>query len=363
MKAALKLPTAVLLALLAVSCNTPGPDPDLVIGKVPPKGPTTPTPPAEGPPWDFEGEVYVAGGGFSSERDIAKVWVDGVEQALADVNTDLYATSILVAGEDVYLAGYEFNWDVYNGWSPYPTRAVLWKNGAPQPLTDGHHGASASSVVVSDNDVYVAGFESNGIKNVATVWKNGVAQPLGDGTIDSYATAVFVTMDDVYITGYESFGAPSYTMRAILWKNGLPQQLTAGYTANSVFVSGSDVYVAGSGYTHAMIWRNGEAQHFETTSQAAALSIYVTGKDVYVGGFEYLDEGENSYGPAKAMIWKNGIPQPLTTGTENAGVNSIAVVGDDVYAVGYKGDKATIWKNGTDRVLGTGEAKSVFIRE
>src|SRR5690606_32657808 len=42
MKAALKLPTAVLLALLAVSCNTPGPDPDLVIGKVPPKGPTTP---------------------------------------------------------------------------------------------------------------------------------------------------------------------------------------------------------------------------------------------------------------------------------------------------------------------------------
>src|SRR5690606_14591950 len=122
--------------------------------------------------------------------------------------------------------------------------------------------------------------------------------------------------------------------RAILWKNGQPQQLTEGYTANSVLVSGSDVYVAGSGYLDAMIWKNGEAQHFATPSQAAALSIYVAGADVYVGGYEYSDAGENSYGPTKAMIWKNGVAQPLTTGNENAMVKSLRVLENDVYAVG-----------------------------
>lgn len=361
MKAVLKCLTTILLALLAVGCNTYDPDPAPRIEKTPSKASNIPDQ-VETLPWNFDGGVYVAGGGYSSERDIAKVWVNGVEEGLSDVKTDLHATSIFVAGEDVYLAGYEFNWDVNNGWYHYPERAMLWKNGVPQPITDGLHEASASSLVVVNDDVYVAGYESNGARNVAVVWRNGIAIPLGDGTIDSYATSVFVMGDDVYVAGYESYGAPSYTMRAILWKNGQPQQLTEGYTANSVLVSGSDVYVAGSGYLDAMIWKNGEAQHFATPSQAAALSIYVAGADVYVGGYEYSDAGENSYGPTKAMIWKNGVAQPLTTGNENAMVKSLRVLENDVYAVGAQGDKAVIWKNGSVKVLGSGGATSLYIR-
>ncbi len=41
-------------------------------------------------------------------------------------------------------------------------------------------------------DVYIAGYESNGTKNVAKVWKNGVATSLTDGTKDSSGNALLV---------------------------------------------------------------------------------------------------------------------------------------------------------------------------
>lgn len=355
------LVSLLLVALLAVNCGKNDPVP--IAGKPAPKEPApNPVPVPKYLLWDYDEGVYVAGGGYGPERDVVKIWGSGNEQVLPDGDIDAYATSIFVCGDEIYVAGYEYNWNVYDGWYRYPTKAMVWKNGVAQPLTDGTNEACALSMFVSDNDVYVAGYESNGIKSVAMVWKNGVAEPLSDGTVDAYATSVFVAGGDIYVAGYEVFGPPSYTSTARLWKNGQPQALVAGYIANSVFVSGSDVYVAGSGYTHAMIWKNGVAQYLTGTSQASALSVYVAGDDVYVAGYEFSDLGKDTYGPTKAIIWKNGVSQPLTTGTENASANSITVFGDDIYAVGYKGDMAVIWKNNVGKVLGDGNASSVFIK-
>ncbi len=50
-------------------------------------------------------------------------------------------------------------------------------------------------------DVYVAGWESNGTVQVAKVWKNGAAQALSDGTHGALATAIAVSGDDVYVAG------------------------------------------------------------------------------------------------------------------------------------------------------------------
>jgi hypothetical protein len=52
-------------------------------------------------------------------------------------------------------------------------RAVLWKNGAMQNITNAKHAwdADATSVFVHGGDIYVSGRENN----IAKVWKNGVA--------------------------------------------------------------------------------------------------------------------------------------------------------------------------------------------
>ena len=87
-----------------------------------------------------------------------------------------------MSGSDVYAVGYE---DVNGG----NTIAKLWKNGVEQSLTDGTNPASASSVYVYNNDVYVVGHEINfGIR----LWKNGVVQNFENGMLWGNNPCVFV---------------------------------------------------------------------------------------------------------------------------------------------------------------------------
>ncbi|MBJ2173229.1 hypothetical protein JBL43_03215 [Aureibaculum sp. A20] len=103
-------------------------------------------------------------------------------------------------------------------------------------------------------DVYVAGFEDNGLRTVAKIWKNGIGTPLTDGTRTSEALSVFVAQDDIYAAGFVYDGPKS---TAKLWKNGTETSLTDGSKnaeANSVCVSGTDVYVAGYESGDAKLW-------------------------------------------------------------------------------------------------------------
>src|SRR5690606_3621666 len=110
----------------------------------------------------------------------------------------------------VYVAGY-----VSNGTKQV---ATLWKDGMAQNLSDGTNSAYAYSVYESDNDVYVAGYASIGTKHLATLWKNGVAQELSDGTSKAYASSVYVSDGDVYVVGYVENGTKNVDT---LWKNGV----------------------------------------------------------------------------------------------------------------------------------------------
>jgi hypothetical protein len=208
----------------------------------------------------------------------------------------------------------------------------------------------------SGNDhVFVAGYESNGIVNVAKYWIDGQEIKLSDGTNDANANSIFVSNDDVYIAGSDS--------GAVYWKNSREIRLSAG-NAFSVFVSGNDVYVGGSDGPHAAYWKNGTEVLLETNTNFgifAVNSIFVSGNDVYAAGYDNRD----------AVYWKNGVEINLTAVTiEFEGLfhaNSIYVSGNDVYVVGYGSSSGSpfsqvcYWKNGVLVRVSNGQGNSVFV--
>ena len=199
-------------------------------------------------------------------------------------------------------------------------------------------------------DVYVAGWE----REDPMLWKNGEPTKLPQKDEGSVATAVFVSGNDVYVAGLESvyYGAqdqenPTRYVGAF-WKNGVISRFTDlagkadGIEVNGLFVSGSDVYVVGQDKfgeePTAMLWKNGIAEPLSDGSKPArANSVFVSGNDVYVVGSD----------SRTATLWKNGVAEKLTNGSNPTFARSVFVSGNDIYVVGdeERGSKvvATLW--------------------
>ncbi len=91
-----------------------------------------------------------------------------------------------MVGNDVYVAGCEQ--ENYSGGGL--TFAKYWKNGVPVKLSASN--SNATGIAVFDNDVYVTGWENNGIKDVVKYWKNGIPVSLTDGTFASVGNSIFL---------------------------------------------------------------------------------------------------------------------------------------------------------------------------
>jgi hypothetical protein len=245
-------------------------------------------------------DIYVAGryDYFQTySMKSAVLWKNGVRQTLDETIYPCYAaaSSVFVKDGDVYVAGC-YGMATTLGRVPYQM-PTLWKNGQREwsyriaPYYGTTDGTNASSVYVSENDVYVAGYWGWN----AMLWKNGTAQTLGTGE----ALSVCVAGSDVYVSGYSG----SYAM---LWKNGIMQNLGSG-VALSVYVSGSDVYVTGYSGDNAILWKNGILQRL---GSGVALSVYVSGNNVYVGG----NSGNNT------VLWLNGVQQELIAGQGSSSI-------------------------------------------
>ena len=69
-----------------------------------------------------------------------------------------------------------------------------WKNGVGISLTSGTTSADATALAVAGNDVYVAGYEKNEKGyNVAKYWINGVAKVIGSENNHSGLTGIYIT--------------------------------------------------------------------------------------------------------------------------------------------------------------------------
>ena len=332
--------------------------------------------------WPVGQNVFVAGYENNAQgNSAARLWKNGVVQNLAgsvfrSSNTDgtleyAEARSVFISGNDVYVAGYEqFQKEIQvtENVVNYETirRARLWKNGVLQHLTNGISFDEATSVFVSDNNVYVLGREvlENPRRFAFKLWKNGEAEIFAEGNNEWQANSLFVSDGDVYIAGRER---NTDGFHAILWKNGVGKFLDSGTAnssrANSVFASGSDVYVAGSGGSFAKLWKNGKAENLtDGTANAEANSVYVSGGNVFVAGFD---------GIGTAKLWKNSNEQDMPDAKDAELFQSVFVSGDDVYLAGYVEAieeipssvsigyfKATLWRNGKKLNLDVGRNNS-----
>src|SRR4029077_1691211 len=96
----------------------------------------------------------------------------------------------------------------------------------------------------------------NGTVNVAKYWVDGQEMQLSDGTNSAKANSIFVSNDAVYVAGFDD--------GAVYWKDNTEIRLSCPAanpyyeSGNSIFVSSNDVYVAGGNVdSRAVYWKNG----------------------------------------------------------------------------------------------------------
>jgi hypothetical protein len=316
--------------------------------------------------------VFVAGFESNGENNVAKCWIDGQELTLSDGTNDASANSIVVTDDDFYIAGYDAG-------------PVYWKNNKEirLPLKSKTEFAktisSANSVYVSGNKVYIAGKDSTR----AVYWIDGkeiflsTTDAMGNFPY-SYTSSVFVSGNDIYVAGTHGYNA-------VYWKNGVEVYLTAnklsgygGETTSSIYVSGGNVYIIGSAFYVGQVfsipryWKNGIDQ-FETLNSSnfdyfRANSVFQFGNNVYISG-----DGFNSFTPSitSALYWNNSNETILSSDNINSfNTNSIYVKRNDVYISGYEESNnqlfAVYWKNGVKVKLTDGTrdafASSIFVK-
>jgi hypothetical protein len=302
---------------------------------------------------------------------VAMLWKNGNPQRLS--RGWGVATSVFVSNSDVYVAGKDRD------------RETIWKNGISQLPGGANAVVNLNSIYVSGSDVYAAASYSKTPWGgwIGTILKNGVPQPISDESKQTHVYSVFISNSDVFAAGRESYREQDgywSTNVAMQWKNGVGQRLSDGKNfakGNAVYVSAQNVYVAGCEWGKgAMVWKNGNPQLL-SQGNAEASSVFVEGNDVYVTGHE--DKGEGPF----AMLWKNGNPQRLSQ--VNSVAESVFVLNGDVFVVGheysgkqnqsdeYEGEiikltnkVAMLWKNGVPQRLTDGtygaEARAVFVK-
>ena len=160
-------------------------------------------------------DVYVCGTSRDSNgASTATYWKNGVPTYFTGYYTSA-ANGIIAKDNDIYIVG-------FGNPTPVATAAVYWKNDKAVILSDESTGGGyATSIVVNGSDVYVAGSAFPNNAKVTGYWKNGIMTILNNAI---FTDAIAVNGTNVYVGGTGKLGNATY------WKNGDLIQLTNNYS-------------------------------------------------------------------------------------------------------------------------------------
>ncbi|MGE9311950.1 hypothetical protein ACLOAU_09900 [Niabella sp. CJ426] len=197
-----------------------------------------------------------------------KYWKNGVPFVVS--GTASFFTSLYVSKSNVYVSG-----NVASG-----TQAAYWTNGNHFDLYRNIMYTTALDVFASPSgNVYVCGATANYWENFsrAVYWKDGVVNHLTDGPKSYQATSIAVFNDTVYTCGTE-FGFGISLAR--YWKNNTQINLTddsVSGTTSSIYVNKGIAYVAGTVGGTAVYWTDGKLTELTDGKRyATATGIFVT---------------------------------------------------------------------------------------
>lgn len=313
----------------------------------------------------------------------AAVWKDGQRFLLTDGVADGFCNAVCADGDRIYVVGCEAVGKVVDDgyYEPYALNVgILWEFRAGEEasvtrtvLSDGEYATSPVAVAVAKGDVYIAGSETPAFDRRAVYWKNGKMEYLTDGSSDALAYCILAAGDDVYIGGYVQ-PANKQGGIATVWKNGVAQNLTDGTTlakVNALYFDNGTLYAAGAekvpdGRWKGVLWTDGRATNF-----TEEVGTEVTG--LYVENGKYMIEGNmtDASGKVVACIWTNDGVQVLSEGIGMCQGSGLAVAGKDVYVAGNEVgfDPATyeefyrghLWKNGQEQSLQVTDPENVSL--
>ena len=249
-------------------------------------------------------DVYAAGyERTSGNNQVATIWKNGEAEHLSNNTSGIYDIFVSEDG-DVYAGGVEYV-GLGNSF------ATVWVNGTAQRLSSDEFDSSVyyrsfvHSIFVVDGTVYAAGYVRGSGSSIAKLWVNGQEQTLSDGVLNVEATSVFVSDGDIYVAVVEGSGLLS------LMKNGVEQFSHMGTTPWHIFVEGNDVYAAGTttvgdnAVNGATLIKNGDVE-FRSENNSLVRNLFVFNGASYVVGFK-LPDGQNPV----AALWVDGVPQIL----------------------------------------------------
>jgi Carboxypeptidase regulatory-like domain len=293
----------------------------------------------------YNNDVYVLGGEYDSTINggvtTIKLWKNGVLTNITNGTTNADAYGFDVYNGDVYIGGYETNANIDIN--------KVWKNGIATVLPkDTFDYVEATDIKVLNGDVYVSGSgrkinntNNNNISDRALYWKNGAINLLSNIGNFSAASGVFLNNADIYFSGQDYINGENI---GVYWKNGVESTLNllSPYTrsdARAIFIGTNDIYVVGTfsktvpttngsgSISNATYWKNNSVNlltNYNTAGDYAELyGIFVKNNIVYTVGNFY----RNSSGLETPLYFQNNIPVPLTgfTNTQYVYIGGIFV--------------------------------------
>ena len=222
-------------------------------------------------------DVYSTG--FDNFSNLA-YWIDNSETNLGNtIGRNLFPyqgvatynlSGIAISGTNALVTGSMFfeNEPFSPPTAPSGNFGLLWTNGSVKLFGQGYYITSfynnTAGVVVSGNDVYVAGIIPDSTR-AGGYWKNGTWNVINSAF---HPSSITTSGNDIYISGY-TFSSSSSQIGGAYWKNGTLVNFLLASSVSAIAVNGADLYILGiDTNNNNVVWKNGAV--FETLGSASS---------------------------------------------------------------------------------------------